>query len=584
MKYPFVQIILAILVGSSTALSSTAPTVVSVSPLAQSKTAPINTHITITFDTPMDPQTIDSTSIMVFGRWSGVARGQFQIENNGTRIRFTPSSLFSVGEWVSVSLAKRIRSQSGQAMDHGYTWNFWIRTGIGSLSLTEVTRIPVRRPGESHIQSYGAYAGDLNSDGYTDLTIPNELSNDVRVFLNGGKGKDTTFVVHPLSGSSKPSISEGADFNQDGTIDIAVGSTGNERISVLLGDGAGGFSSITSYQASASVRGLSVMDLEGDGDMDIVTANRTGNNLTILKNNGDGTFAPGINMEANGNQETACAAADANGDGLLDLFVGAYASNEIILLLGDGNGGLAYSTKVSAGGKPWMIAVGDVNGDGNVDVVSANSVSNNAAVILGNGQGGLQGAVTYPVGNFPLAIELGDLDGDGDLDLVTSNFSDGNWTILENAGSGTFINPRFLQASTAGSCATLHDRDNDGDLDMTGIDEIDDLLFLFDNSPQVSVTENPQLPGEFKLMQNYPNPFNPTTIIKFALPHVGTRLAVSLRVFDLLGREVATLVHEELKPGTYEVTFDGHGFASSVYFYRLEAAKYRETKKLILLR
>ena len=66
--------------------------------------------------------------------------------------------------------------------------------------------------------------------------------------------------------------------------------------------------------------------------------------------------------------------------------------------------------------------------------------------------------------------------------MVTSNFGSATWTLYENAGDGTFINPRTLQASSAGSCAILHDRDNDGDLDMTGIDEKDDLVFLFLNS------------------------------------------------------------------------------------------------------
>jgi hypothetical protein len=329
------------------------------------------------------------------------------------------------------------------------------------------------------------------------------------------------------------------------------------------------------------------MDLEGDGDMDIVTTNRNASNLSIFKNNGDGTFQPRITMEGNGSQETACAAADANGDGILDLFVGAYGSNEMILLLGDGDGGLVFSSKVGAGGSPWMIAAGDVNGDGNVDVVSANAFFNNAAVVLGDGQGGLLPAVTYPVGNFALAIDLGDLDGDGDLDMVTSNYSSGTWTLYENDGTGLFIDQRTFPAASAGSCATLHDRDNDGDLDMTGIDEIDDLIFIFDNSPPLSVEHNEPLPEQVELRQNYPNPFNPTTVIRFTIPAVGTSRwggTVSLQVFDLLGQPVATLVDGMLEAGNHVVSFDATGLSSGVYFYRLTAFGATQTRKLILSR
>jgi photosystem II stability/assembly factor-like uncharacterized protein len=95
-----------------------------------------------------------------------------------------------------------------------------------------------------------------------------------------------------------------------------------------------------------------------------------------------------------------------------------------------------------------------------------------------------------------------------------------------------------------------------------------------------------EVPDEFKLSQNYPNPFNPKTIISFSIPPVGNGRdrSVQLLVFDILGREVTTLVNEQLQPGTYEVDFDGGNFASGIYYYKLISGDYTDTKKLILIK
>ena len=98
--------------------------------------------------------------------------------------------------------------------------------------------------------------------------------------------------------------------------------------------------------------------------------------------------------------------------------------------------------------------------------------------------------------------------------------------------------------------------------------------------------EDKDIPVTFHLFQNYPNPFNPVTKIKFQIPSVGTQRAVSvqMKVYDILGKEVATLVNEEKPPGSYEVEFDGSNLASGIYIYRLTAGKFTESKKFILLK
>lgn len=95
-----------------------------------------------------------------------------------------------------------------------------------------------------------------------------------------------------------------------------------------------------------------------------------------------------------------------------------------------------------------------------------------------------------------------------------------------------------------------------------------------------------EVPEVFRLYQNYPNPFNPVTKIKFDIPSdvKGKTVNIKLVVYDVLSREVATLVNEQLKHGSYEVEWDGFAFASGVYFYSLITEEYTVTKKLILLK
>ena len=83
------------------------------------------------------------------------------------------------------------------------------------------------------------------------------------------------------------------------------------------------------------------------------------------------------------------------------------------------------------------------------------------------------------------------------------------------------------------------------------------------------------------LSQNYPNPFNPTTLISYQLPVSGQ---VTLKVYDMLGREIATLVSERENAGSYSVKFDGSRLSSGVYFYRLQAGSFSQTKKLMLVK
>lgn len=106
-------------------------------------------------------------------------------------------------------------------------------------------------------------------------------------------------------------------------------------------------------------------------------------------------------------------------------------------------------------------------------------------------------------------------------------------------------------------------------------------FFIIDFDYVTNIINTKSLPNKFVLSQNYPNPFNPTTKIKYQIPELSN---VKLSVYDILGREVRTLVNEEKPAGSYEVEFNGTDLSSGIYFYRIETAKYSDTKKFVLLK
>ena len=398
-------LLITLVFGNLSPSISQAPIVESSFPVSQIIDAAINTDIIVQFNTTINPESINNLSFKVFGRWSGPMTGETTLFNGDSTIKFIADEPFFYGEWITVSLSKNIENQAGITLEHGYSWGFWTETIAGTLNQVEIDVIPVRQEGEGTIQCYGAYAGDINNDGYSDLSVVNEITNDIRLFLNDGQGGYSDFEIFDLPNGNTPSPNEGADFNADGIIDMAIANTQNTQVSILMGDGIDGYEPEVSYTADLRVRGIGILDADGDGDDDIVTANRSGNNMSLLLNDGSGVFAAPIHFETEGNNETSLAVADANGDGIMDAFVGAYNSQDIALMLGDGNGGFVFSDQLDVSGRPWMITVGDVNGDGFVDVVSANSTGNTASVIFGTGDGFMEEEIVYSSPGFPLAID-----------------------------------------------------------------------------------------------------------------------------------------------------------------------------------
>lgn len=461
--------------------------VIETNPTHASLNISTRTTIAVTFDRAVDPESLntETRAFNVFGRWSGPSAGSIQFINDNATFLFTPDEPFIAGENVFVTLSHDIMADDGsQLRSAGYGFSFWTHARRSPMNFKQEQTLNVRTIPSQPTQAYGGIASDLNNDGYSDMTIVNEITADLRVFMNtaGGEEYFAPFIQPTSPVGQRASPSEPADFNGDGNIDICVANIDVNSVSVLLGNGDGTFQNQIVIPVGSTPRGIAVLDFDGDGDPDIANTNTAGNNVSLIENLGDGTFADATFFEGGGNGEWSMMAADMNEDGITDLVIGARTSQTMIVQLGNGDGTFTFASSTFCGGRTWMIAVGDVNGDGHEDIVSANSQTNNASVLFGDGKGGLSGLQTHTTGAFCLATDLGDLDGDGDLDWTTSSFSGREWRVFTNNGAGEFAMFDTVTAPSAGSCTLLHDIDNDGDNDLSLIDEIADVVLVHINS------------------------------------------------------------------------------------------------------
>src|SRR5687767_2023316 len=132
------------------------------------------TPLSVTFTAAVNRTTVNASTFRVFGRWSGVTPGALSFGNGDRTVTFHPSRPFFPGEMVTVIASSAVAGAAAGNLVTGYTWSFWTRSAAGSGSFALAATIPVRRPNEQTIQTYGAYAGDLDRDGSPDLSLPNE--------------------------------------------------------------------------------------------------------------------------------------------------------------------------------------------------------------------------------------------------------------------------------------------------------------------------------------------------------------------------------------------------------------------------
>jgi len=240
---------------------------------------------------------------------------------------------------------------------------------------------------------------------------------------------------------------------------------------------------------------------------------------------------------------------------------------------------------ISADGARSVYAV-DVDGDEDIDVLSASLNDSKIAWYENDGNENFTPHTITTDAFGAWSVYSVDVDGDGDMDVLSASLNDSKIAWYENDGNENF-NPHTITTSADGAVSVYAvDIDGDGDMDVLSASQLDDKIAWYENLSPVGIGSiSNEIPIKFRLSQNYPNPFNPSTSIQYA---VSSRQFVSIKVYDVLGNEIATLVNEEKPAGTYEVEFSTIGGAtdlpSGIYFYRLQAGSFIETKKMVILK
>jgi len=320
-------------------------------------------------------------------------------------------------------------------------------------------------------------SGDFNNDGKFDLAVANYLSNDVSVLLGNGTGGFAAAVN--FGNVSSPFSIAASDLDNDGNTDLAVVNSGSDDVTVLKGNGLGGFSFGGQFGVGSLPISIAAADLNGDGNSDLAVSNYISNDVSVLIGNGSGGFASAFGYAA-GTAPVSVATGDFDLNGTIDLAVANSTSNAVSILSGSGDGSFAFAGSFAVGVLPGSVAVGDLDGDGDPDVATANG-SGDASVVLNNGSGGFGAATNWPAGVSPFGIVARDFNRDGILDLATSNIGSADTSVLFGTGGGNFApGVNFVVGSEPGSILS-------GDIDGNGSP---DLAVANRSSDSVSILLN----------------------------------------------------------------------------------------------
>ena len=312
-------------------------------------------------------------------------------------------------------------------------------------------------------------------------------------------------ATSPVAVGAGPRAIVAVDLDNDGDRDLATANISGGNVTVLRNNGRARFVEFATSpeDAGSFPSGLVAADIDGDDDQDLAVMNQVSNDVTILRNNGSGNFVePATSPEPAGNSPFAIAAADLDGDADEDLAVtNGGAADTVTILRNNGSGNFTQppSSPEATGDDPTSVVAVDLDGDLDRDLAITNQQNFTVTILLNNGAGDFDEPASSPelAETFPQAVTAVDIDGDTDRDLVVSNQGSDNLTIMRNVGGGNFVQPASSPEPVGDrpiAAAAAADFDADGDQDLAVPNTDDANVTILRNSGIGNFGEPPTSP------------------------------------------------------------------------------------------
>jgi hypothetical protein len=364
--------------------------------------------------------------------------------------------------------------------------------GNGANSTVRILKWDVAAPPFTLLNSYSVSltpasiaVGDFNRDGNVDLATANTDTDTVSIALGATGGLFFPPVMSSKTVGDRPQRIATGDFDRDGNLDLSVVNDGNATVSILMGDGLGGFSPSVVVEVGASPFGQALADFDGDGWLDLAIGCTTDDTVWVLAGSAGGTFNKASRFLV-GPAPFDVVACDFDGDGKVDLGTadsrgGDPAGGSITVLANSthlsSRGRFSHAVAYAAGTSPTSIAAADLDRDGVADLAVNDPVASVVSILLGNGDGTFPSRITSPMlADGPQFLLISDINDNGVPDLATCDGTSTNVYVMLGLSGGSFGAPALSTVPLAPRMFAVADLDGDTVGDLVTANEGNDSI------------------------------------------------------------------------------------------------------------